>query len=163
MITHRLSLTLALLALAVGPTRAADLPKVKNVELQPLAAQAKRIADALEFLGAPLSDADKKALTAAADAVAVQDVLDKHCLAGVRISDVKPFQLQALAGAAKPELAEQGWRVVLIKVLNPQGVDTVELRAESPNALPLHARSSGRPDPKVQSVGEVGKRFLDLQ
>ena len=34
--------------------------------------------------------------------------------------------------------------------------------ATSPNALPLYQRSSGRPDPKVTSVGEVANRFLDL-
>jgi hypothetical protein len=50
-----------------------------------------------------------------------------------------------------------------VKVLNPGGVRGSELRAESPNSLPLYARSSGRPDPKVQSVGQVSKRFLDLQ
>src|SRR5207253_9323693 len=114
-----------------------------------------------EFLGVPLAAADRKALAAASDAIAVQDVLDKYCLAGVRITNEKT--IQTVAGPAKPEVAEQGWRVFLVKVENPSELRGVELRAESMNALPLYTRSSNRPDPKVQSVGEVGKRFLDVQ
>jgi hypothetical protein len=102
-------------------------------------------------------------LAAASDSLAIQAVLDAHCLAGVSISQDKPAKLETISGPAKPELAEQGWRVFLVKVLNPGGVRGSELRAESPNSLPLYARSSGRPDPKVQSVGQVSKRFLDLQ
>src|SRR5437764_410120 len=67
MMPRRLMLLLALL-LVVSRVQADELPKVKKVELQPLAAQAKRVADALEFLGVPLADADRKALAAASDA-----------------------------------------------------------------------------------------------
>jgi hypothetical protein len=149
---------------ATALSHADELPKVKNVEQQPLAAQAKRVAEALAFLGVPLTDTDRQTLAAATDVVAIQEVLDKHCLAAVKVTGEKSPQLETLAGPAKPELAEQGWRVFLVKVLNPDGVRGLELRADSPNAMPMVARSSGRPDPKVQSVGEVvGKRFLDLQ
>jgi hypothetical protein len=166
---------LAVLLLGTSPTVAGDLSKVTKVDLQPLAAQGKRVADALEFVGAPLSEVEKKALSGAANekdeakgVASIQDVLDKHCLAGLRIEPGKSgapidFAMKAQAGPAKPELAEQGWRVFLVKVDNPQGVKSVELRADSPNALPLYERSSGRPDPTVTSVGQVGKRFLDLQ
>ncbi|HMF12027.1 MAG TPA: CehA/McbA family metallohydrolase, partial [Gemmataceae bacterium] len=37
------------------------------------------------------------------------------------------------------------------------------LTASSPNALPLTKRSTGKADPQVVSVGEVGKRFLDVR
>jgi hypothetical protein len=67
-----------------------------------------------------------------------------------------------VAGPTKPELAEQGWRVFLVKVLNPTGVDKVELRADSPNAAVLHRRSTGSPAPKVEPVSVVEKRFLEL-
>src|SRR5215831_3358130 len=148
MTSHRFALAGTLLALLVPAAAADPLPKVRGVELQPLAAQAKRIADALDLLGAPLSDADKKALADAANdkdharAVdVIQDVLDRRCLAGVRIDALDKAAAvklaRALAGPAKPELAEQGWRVFLVKVQNPQGLDKVELRAESPNSLPL--------------------------
>jgi hypothetical protein len=152
---------LLLAAVVALPLLAADLPKVKNVELQPLAAQAKRIAEALDLLGNPLSDADKKALAGAKSVEDIQTVLDKHCLAAVKMSK-DGDKLETVAGPATPELAEQGWRVFLIKVENPGGIAKLELRPESPNALPLFSRSSGKPDPTVISVGEVNKRFLEL-
>jgi hypothetical protein len=160
MTPRRLILSAYLLALAF-PASAADLPKVK-VERQPLAAQARRVADALALLGEPLSEADRKALQDAADVDAIQDVLDRRCLAGVRIRPGSEIKIEAQAGPARPQLAEQGWRVFLVKVHNEAGLDKVQLTAASPNALPLSRHSTGKPDPKVVSVGEVGKRFLDL-
>jgi hypothetical protein len=160
----RLALIGVLGCLLLPPNgRAADLPRVTKVELQPLSAQAKRLVEALDFLGEPLSDAEKKALDSPSNVGAIQDVLDKHCLAGVRLTskDGKPL-VETLEGPAKPELAEQGWRVFLVKVLNPGGVDKLELKADSANSQPLTRRSTSAPDPKVVSVGEVGKRFLDL-
>jgi hypothetical protein len=159
MLPYRRLLPVLLLALAAGSTLAADLPKVSRVELQPLAAQAKRVSEALDLIGAPLPDDDKKALADAKDVAAIQAVLDKHCLAGVRIMADK---VEVQPGPARPELAEQGWRVFLVKVDNAAGRDKVELRPDSPNALPLTARSTGKPDPTVVSVGEVNKRFLEL-
>jgi hypothetical protein len=160
--------------LIASPLSAGELPKVRKVERQPVAAQAKRIADALDYLGAPLPEEDKKGLAAAAEdkdearaVEAIQTILDKHCMAGLHITSAggsNPPQpiLESQVGPAKPELAEQGWRVFLIKVDNPAGLKDLELRADSPNALPLVQRSSGRPDPRVTSVGEVRQRFLDL-
>src|SRR5690242_4527038 len=84
----------ALLLMLPASLPAADLPQVKKVDFQPLAAQAKRLADALEYLGNPLPEADRKALDAARNAqdkaegvAAIQAVLDKHCLAGVTVGD----------------------------------------------------------------------------
>jgi hypothetical protein len=172
MTAHRVAPPLLLLALA-GPTAASELPKVTRVDRQPLAAQARRVADALELLGAPLPAADRKALTVAAEdgdearAVAcIQDVLDRHCLAGVRVRKGSgsggALAVEARPGPARPELAEQGWRVFLVKVHNEANADNVELRVSSPNALPLTRTSTNVPDPKVEAFGEVGRRFLDL-
>jgi hypothetical protein len=162
--SHRLLLPVLLLALA-GPASAADLPKAK-VELQPLAAQARRVADALELLGAPLAADERKALADAKDADAVQAVLDKHCLIAVHVRAPEggrsAVTLAAEAGPARPELAEQGWRVFLVKVYNEPALDKLELRADSPNAAPLTKRSSGKPDPQVGPLEDVEKRFLDL-
>ncbi|MBY0526936.1 MAG: CehA/McbA family metallohydrolase [Gemmataceae bacterium] len=151
-------------SLLTSPLVAAELPKVKNVELQPLAAQAKRIVEALDLLGSPLPDADKKALASAKDVNAIQTVLDKHCLAGVRVpgSSDKKLSLEVAAGPAAADLAEQGWRVFLVKVHNVGSREHVELRPESPNAAPLFYRSTSKPDPTVIPIGEVGKRFLEL-
>jgi hypothetical protein len=147
----------------VPPTPPSDLPRVDKakVELQPLKQQAKRVAEALQRLGAPLPEADRKVIADPADTDAIQTVLDKRCLAGVHID--KGPSLRVEAGPAAPELAEQGWRTFLVKVYNPTGIDNRRLTATSPNAAPLTRPSSNRPDPRVVSVGEVGKRFLDLE
>jgi hypothetical protein len=158
MTTRRLFLALGVLSLTLS-TAAADLPKVR-VERQPLAAQARRVADALALLGEPLTEGERTALRDAADVNAIQTILDKRCLAGVHVTPEK--KLETRIGPAKPQLAEQGWRVFLVKVHNEASLASVELTASSPNALPLTKRSSSLADPKVVSVGEVGKRFLDL-
>ena len=93
----RLLFTLAAAAIpATGLTcRAAEspaLPLVSNVEPQPLAAQIKRVTEALEYVGAPLSSAERQALDTAMakndeTAVAeIQRVLDPHCLVSVDIN-----------------------------------------------------------------------------
>jgi hypothetical protein len=174
MICRHLLVSVASIMFISSSLLAADLPIIRKVDRQPLAAQARRVAQALDFLGAPLPEADKKNLDAAADDTdegkaieTIQTILDKHCLAGVRVtaaggsSPIQPV-LEVQPGPAKPELAEQGWRVFLIKVDNPTGIKDFELRADSPNALPLVQRSSSKPDPKVTSVGEVSQRYLDL-
>src|SRR5688500_7158711 len=112
-------LPLALLLALPAASTAAELPKVTEVDLQPLAGQVRRLLDALDHLGSPLPEADRKALREAQagddkqKAVgAIQAVLDQHCLAAVRVGEGN--KLEALAGPARPELAEQGWRVFLV-------------------------------------------------
>ncbi|HTU89575.1 MAG TPA: CehA/McbA family metallohydrolase [Gemmataceae bacterium] len=163
--THRLFFAVAVVGFA-SSAYAGELAKVK-VERQPLAAQARRVSDALTLLGEPLTEAERQAIRAAAadadekDAVdSIQTILDKRCLAGVHITSDKKLETQA--GPAKPQLAEQGWRVFLVKVHNEPGLANAELAARSPNALPLTKRSTGKADPMVVSVGTVGKLFLDV-
>lgn len=165
---HLLSWSVWLLA-GASLAPAAELDKNLKVELQPLAAQAERIVQALELLGTPLSASEGQSLTDAAKdkqngVAAIQGILDKHCLAGLSIRGTKDNPvLEVREGLAKPELAEQGWRVFLVKVSNEAGLDNLELRATSPNAGLLTRRSSGSPDPRVESVEVVRKRFLELQ
>jgi hypothetical protein len=147
---------------AALPVPAGDLPVVKEVEGQPLAAQCRRLAEALDHLGTPLPQAERQALDQAIkqqNAGQIQAVLDKHCLFGVQ---VRENRTETLAGSAKPLLMEQGWRVFVVKVLNPAGVKGLALRPDSPNARPMHVRSTSSPAPKVESVGDVKERFLDL-
>src|SRR5579885_1841123 len=165
MTVHRLLIAVTVVVFA-SSAFADELPKVK-VERQPLAAQARRVSEALALLGEPLTDAERQAISdAATDADEnqavehIQALLDKRCLAGVHVTADK--KLEARAGSAKPQLAEQGWRVFLVKVHNQPGLANIELTASSPNALRMTNPSTGRPDPKVVSVGEVGKRFLDV-
>jgi hypothetical protein len=168
MLSRSTLLYLGIISISLTPyATAAELPKVTKVERQPLAAQAKRVIEALNLLGSPLPAADREALRSAIQDTdparsidGIQTVLDKHCLAGVRILSARDLETEP--GPAHLEAAEQGWRVFLVKVANPTNVANAELRPESPNALPLYARSTGRPDPKVVSVGEVAQRFIDL-
>ena len=52
------------LLLILFPVRAAEtaLPSVKNVEWQPFVAQVKRVIEAMDYQGSPLSDTDRRAL-----------------------------------------------------------------------------------------------------
>jgi hypothetical protein len=119
------------------------LPLVSGVEIQPLAAQVKRLIEALDYLGAPLSAHERSAVEEAispaqpdANAAArIQQILNPHCLVLV---DINPeMRVTVARGAASPELVEHGWRTFLIKVHNQAGA-TGELRAVSPNAQSVH-------------------------
>src|SRR5437870_5438936 len=134
---HRLIICVASLSILASRSAAAELPKVAKVDVQPLAAQVHRLVEALDYVGAPLPESDKQALKRAGDdkaqgVDAIQAILDPHCLAAVRIEAGN--KIETLPGPAKPELAEQGWCVFLVKVHNAPGLTGVELQADSPNA-----------------------------
>jgi hypothetical protein len=155
----------AILATFVSPGRAgADaLPRVDDVEFQPLAAQARRVAEALEMLGQPLPAATKERLEKAITSIdvrAIQDALDPLCLIGVEINPES--RVKADQGPAPAALVQNGWRNFLVKVHNEAGV-TAELRAESPNAAPLYKRSTNSPSPKTSvPASEIPLRWADL-
>jgi len=132
---------------------ATSLPAVGNVEWQPLAAQVKRVAEALDYLGSPLRPDEKKALEKILQSnqtEQLQKFMDDHCLFGVNINP--EMRVKVMQGPAKPQLVEQGWRVFLIKVQNESGT-TARLKVESPNAGRLH----GTPQE------EIGDRWLDVE
>lgn len=147
--------------------RGEDLPLVTDVEYQPLAAQAKRVAEALEMQGQPLSAEAARALKAATESSdpaegvrAIQRVFDPLCLAGIEINPES--RVKARPGPARAEVVQHGWRVFLVKVQNDAGV-TAELKVESPNAAPLHKRSTGSPDPEPTiPPSEVTQRWMDV-
>ncbi|HKW97315.1 MAG TPA: CehA/McbA family metallohydrolase [Bryobacteraceae bacterium] len=137
---------------------AQQLPVVATVEHQPLAAQVTRLLEALDFLGEPLpaeETAELKRLTGAPQdkrqaVVDIQNILDRHCLAGIEINPESRVKVQE--GPAKPELVEQGWRTFLVKVNNQAGITPV-LVAESPNAGMLAG----------SDAGAVSRRWLDIR
>jgi hypothetical protein len=164
------TLLLVVVCLLFTPTVTAvggQVPIVSDVELQPLQAQAKRVAEALQYLGAPLSaeasEALARALANTDQATAtreIQEVFDPLCLALVNINPES--RVKVAAGPAAAKLMEQGWRVFLVKIHNEAGV-TSALRCTSPNAAALYARSSGSPDPKREiEPGDVLHRWLDV-
>ncbi len=139
-------------AVGSGP----DLPIVRRVELQPLLSQVRRLLAATDYLGAPLPGSDKQAIGNAAKLTdsrraveAIQRVLDPHCLLGVTIHPGAPAVVAL--GPAKPELAQHGWRLFLVKVHNAAGVEA-GLRGASPQALPL----------ADAPADEVASRWLEL-
>lgn len=164
----RLALVAVLLVGSLTTAAAADaLPKVTNMEYQPLAAQVKRVALALETLGSPLTAEQQAALNKALAndkpdlaVQQIQDVLDPLCLAGVTVNPES--RVKVAAGPAARKLMQHGWRVFLVKVQNDAGV-TAELRTSSPNAAPLHRRSTNKPDPVPDiKPTEVGNRWMDV-
>jgi len=155
------------MVLSVAVMAAEPLPIVSDVELQPLSAQVKRVAQALELLGAPLSKPQQAALDAAIanpDAPTavrqIQAVLDPLCLAGISINPES--RVKVAPGQAPAKLLQQGHRLFLVKVHNEAGV-TAPLRVSSPNAAPLVKRSSGSAEPAVSiTPSEAGDRWLDV-
>jgi hypothetical protein len=162
MAVRRLTLTLLLPLLLppIGASTAQDppaLPAVEGVAAQPLLAQARRVADALEHLGQPLPRRAKSALDRAErepdearQIRAVQAALDPLCLLMVTINPES--RVKVATGPAAPQLVEHGWRQFLVKVQNEAGV-TAELRATSPHAGSLHGAAAE----------EVPNRWLGLQ
>src|SRR4051794_28373099 len=86
----------------------APLPVVNNVEWQPLSAQVKRLAEALNYQGAPITGADKQALDSLIAnpgenaAARLQEILDPYCLLFVNINPES--RVKVAQGAAAPVL-----------------------------------------------------------
>ena len=121
-------LLLMLLPACLVPSPAVALPLVEGVEIQPLQAQARRIAQALELSGQPLSEEQQSRLEAslnetdAKKALAqIQALFDPMCLVGININAESRVKVER--GDAPVELIQQGWRMFLIKVHNQAGSD----------------------------------------
>ncbi len=160
----------ALLTSAAGRTLAEpaeSLPLVTDVDLQPLAAQVKRVAQALDLVGSPLEKPQREALDracSASDAAAgvrgIQEALDPQCLAMVEINPES--RVKVAIGPAPKRLMQQGWRVFLIKVENDPSVQSA-LRVSSPNAARVQVQSTGASEPKTAiSAADVANRWLDI-
>jgi len=152
------------------PDRASSARQLQ-VELQPLTSQVKRLLEAMDYLGAPVSVADREALERAIGLSdesrarrEIQDVLDRYCLLDVHINPES--RVKVGQGVAKPELVEHGWRTFLVKVRNEAGV-TAGLVAESPNALRVFSKGpqgrsfSPRPEQTITD-SDVRDRWLGL-
>jgi hypothetical protein len=142
--------------LIVASLMAASSASRADVDFQPASAQAKRVIEALDVLGAPLASAERSAVLAAAEGIGGPDAearieksLDAYCLLVV---DINPeSRVKVARGPAAARLIEQGWRTFLIRVNNQAGV-TAPLHVDSPNALPL-------PGSKPQ---QVVQRWLEI-
>jgi hypothetical protein len=180
-IFQRIYHTVLTLSVVLSMAWAADppavLPPVKPADVQPLLAQVRRLVEATDYLGIPLSEEDRRALAEAfqdmdADdatkAARIQAVLDPHCLVGIQINPES--RVKVGRGPAASVLNEKGWSQFLVKVHNEAGV-TAELRVTSPHAQSVHNspwqqtasdRRHGRGKPVVAPLSEA-ERWLDLR
>ncbi|MBI3879553.1 MAG: CehA/McbA family metallohydrolase [Verrucomicrobia bacterium] len=111
-------------------------------EGQPLAANAQRLVQALDFLGAPLPEEVRTKLQAAVtarDAAKLQQLLDPLVLCVV---DINPeARVKAQRGPAKALVQQAGYTPVLVKIIN-HGESIARLRISSPQAGPSYAGAS---------------------
>ncbi|MES2572227.1 MAG: hypothetical protein V4710_19500, partial [Verrucomicrobiota bacterium] len=115
------------------------LPQVVQVDAQPLLLLTQRLTEALQTMGSPLSADQTSTLTAlntetddAKITAGIQRVLDPLCVATVELGQ---DTINVTPGVTA-EVEENGWRTMLVKVLNHAGVQT-PLYIESPNARPI--------------------------
>lgn len=119
--------------------QAVDFPPVVEAEGQPLAANAQRIMQALDFLGRPLTDELRRKLQTAItarDGAGVQAALDPQVLCVVDISPES--RVKAQRGPAAAQVQQAGYTPVLIKVIN-HATSVARLQISSPQAGPSYA------------------------
>ena len=143
---------------------------IGDVELQPLAAQVQRVAQALDLLGSPLSTEQQQALDKAvaegdakAGVLGIQAVLDPLCLAWRRHQSGKPRQSGRRARRRRSSCSMAGasfWS----RSHNEAGV-TAALRVASPNAAPIYTPLERQPRTEAidQRRSDVSERWLDVQ
>ena len=168
-LTSLLAIATPLLAQAPDATatlksQSASLPLIDRVDAQPLLLLTQRLSEALDTLGAPLTVETKAALAElkqepddAKVTAGLQQLLDPLCVATVEIK--KDGTLDVVAGCAV-EVEENGWRTMLVKVLNRAGVQS-RLRVDSPHARPIpHGPSDDVPN-RWLSLNAFDGRPLD--
>ncbi len=113
-------------------------PIVKDVEPQPLLAQAIRLNDALVYMGNSMAAKDQQRLLdlpaqalTEQTVVEVQEIFDAYCFALVHID--KNGKVKASLGNAPVQLFKNGWSSFLVKVINDAGTKDT-LTVNSPDA-----------------------------
>lgn len=163
--TLLLALLVAFLPLSL--TAQSFLP-VENVPFQPFASATERLLEAMDFAGAPISPDDTASIRDALESTdgtasvpAIQAILDRYCVAGVRINPESRVRVEA--GPAPKELFQQGWRSFLVKTHNEASITPV-LLAESPNAAPQFRQSDASKSPSMDiTFADVAQRWLDIE
>lgn len=129
---------LSLAGLWAGMWRPLSAAEAPLPELQPLAAQIRRVVEALDAIGSPLTPEQRAGVDSAlaetvpALAVAKLDaVLSARTL--FRVSINPEMRVKVAVGDAPPDLVEAGWTTFLVRVANEAGT-TSPLKVESPQA-----------------------------
>src|SRR5437868_13601405 len=121
-----------LAAWLIQPGHAAE--PVVPVAAQPLAANATRLLEALDFLGAPLPETTRKTIaegTRKMDTEQMQHALDEQALFIVELNPES--RVKARRGVAKATLQQGGYTPVVTKIVNFSTV-TKALTIASPQA-----------------------------
>ncbi|MSU50505.1 MAG: hypothetical protein EXS37_15705 [Opitutus sp.] len=166
----RCALTL-LVSTAAGIESSAATLTVASAEGQALAANVERLAEALEYLGAPLPPEARTVLTRvgqARDTQKLQELLDPRVLLVVHLNPEARVKVER--GPASAGLQQAGYTPVLVKVINESG-GTQRLRIGSPQAGPVYAgvaklsMERQRQEPLRENENTAGRtdRFLDLE
>jgi hypothetical protein len=158
----RLSVTLVALFTLAPQTPGADIPRVDDVEGQPLAANGQRLLKALDFLGAPLpaetTEPLQKAL-ADKDARRIQVLLDQRVLFVVTINP--EARVKVAKGPGSTVLQQAGWTPVLVKVINDSTVKK-QLKILSDQAGPVYS-GTGRQAKDPKDDPKIVERFLGVE
>ena len=165
-----LAATLLLAARFSIPLALGQEPAVP-VDAQPLAANAARLIEALEFLGSPLPGHVRASIAEASgrsDVVALQRVLDERALFIVELNPESKVKVRRGPAAAK--LQQAGYVPVIVKILN-QSTVTKALRVSSPQAgqvyagmTPLSAKRMQRESLRELDAKTASSRpFLELE
>jgi hypothetical protein len=120
--------------LTTCPMSRADPPPRIDVAGQPLAANVRRVLDALELLGRPLNGDLTKRLNAAVvaeDAGQLQGLLDPQVLCIVTVNPESRIKVER--GPSEASLQQAGYTPFIVKVVN-QGTVKSRLRLTSPQA-----------------------------
>lgn len=128
--------SVCLLFLLASPLRAYEIVEVEG---QPLAAQALRLADAFEFLGSPLDKATLERLRKACevrDAAGIQGILDPLTLVNINVNP--EARVKAARGKAEASIQQHAYTPFLIKVVNEAKV-TSSLKVGSPQMGPVYS------------------------
>jgi hypothetical protein len=118
---------------------AAEVPKVAELDGQPVGANVERMLLALDIFGHPLVGEARDGIVEAArkrDVNALQELLDPHVLFVVSINP--ELRVKVARGPAAATLHQSGFTPVLVKVLNDAKVSQ-PLNIESPQAGPVYA------------------------
>lgn len=133
------------------------LKQSSTVETQPLIVQCQRLAEAMEFLGAPFDETTRRTIENvrtldSADKIrqSLQATLDPYCLVEIEINPES--RVKVSEGPAPRQLDQDGWRVFLVKVHNQAGV-TAPLKIKSPQSEWLAGSRQS----------DVADRWLDVQ
>jgi hypothetical protein len=162
---------MTLLSVGIVPSNAnaADIPR-PAVDGQPLAANASRLLDTLEYLGHPLPKETELQLRAAIKAENADDVqllFDQQVLFAVSINP--ELRVKVARGPGDSVVQQAGYTPVLVKVINDATV-TRRLRISSPQAGPVYAgtveailQRQAQTELKINENVKGDRRFLAVE